>query len=621
MEYLNDMLVDGNLHANNLLTTKNIVYSKDIGNEINDIALDFSVCQNYTIDLRGATYVGANPTIQVGLTGGSVINSQYKVRILQHATLPANLTINLTSASTIQNEIIVESVINIANSVTTVIFDYVADGAAGVYVPINISSNSSGYVENTDYSSTAIITDGDTYTSALSKLDEILGKLIPARPAYLSERTLAVNQTPTTLYKLSDGVSVSVITSAEPTLTLSGSFYNTGGSIVSTINSVVDGIIDLSTATLSNLSLAITKSTENNGFYDVIATLTINTANKSGGALTNSESVHTVVATHDDGTARSSNTVSLRKCLYTAFPVIANPINGVFGATVPTKYVSGLLALNTGDTFVTAASYQNVTYNNGSNQGYYASKVGELSGTSIATTNAISDAITFAEMITYSPNTPQLNTTATILANKFEDGLTVIAKSASPRGLSVGTSITLNGSNQKYLVDSVTSVSAALPYEYDHSVSLLTNDRLMILNGVVQYPSGDRSSYYGGLNYSAITGYRKLVSKSIAVAGYSRIRITLPTPIGFTGAIEATNYQMTVVRSDKPTETYNGNAAYDGVGVVQNGEGCLLLADSTASQKVITFGEVLPAGATAIVTISINSTAKSFGQGITYVAY
>lgn len=627
MDYLSTQDFFENVNIRKQLTTRTVAYTKNASNQINDLVIDFSQCSNYVVDLRGATYVGSNDNIQISIVGGSQNNTRSRLKIIQADTVTTELTVSFVGDGAIRNVAALEYLTNQNAARVAFEFDFISvQGGSNEYVPIGITSAVSPYVEDTDYTSTSIVSTGDSYLQAISKLDAILSRLIPPSPPYINDPsvTLSLLQSTTQLHKLSDGELVPVVTSAEPSFRISAMFVNTGGTINSQFNDVIDGTIDLSTSTLSNLSLSILKGKDATNYYDVITQLTINSANKNDGALANAETLYTVKSEHNDSTARSSNIVSFRKCRATAFPIVANPTDTELIVPTLTRKVSGLSVLGENDEIGVQARYKNVTFNVGDDTGFYPSKVGELSGAGIQTTNVNVDDTAFSDMIANSPDTDIIVTPVAISANAFvEGGLSVTAKSSSPQGTSIGTQISANSGGLKVLVDSVTDVnSGSVQYVFDHSLSLVSTDTLMILNGRIQYPYNDWSSYIDGINYSNISGWRKLTSKVLNVAGFSRIRVTLPSPIGFEGAIEnSNNYRLELTRSDKPGEVYDGNAAYDGVGIVAHNEGCLLLANSTASEKVVTFGEVIPPGVTATITIYLNDISKSFGQGITYVAF
>jgi hypothetical protein len=79
--------------------------------------------------------------------------------------------------------------------------------------------------------------------------------------------------------------------------------------------------------------------------------------------------------------------------------------------------------------------------------------------------------------------------------------------------------------------------------------------------------------------------------------------------VGLVGAVSPWNLEVILLGGSGPTKWVNGNVAYPGIGNpgsgVIDGDPALVIASSTATKKIITFGTIFYTLVTVIVRIGL----------------
>jgi hypothetical protein len=83
-----------------------------------------------------------------------------------------------------------------------------------------------GISENTQYGTPTFINNGDSYTTALGSLDEILGLLAPAKPQNLSTKVLSIDNSYTAIETKSNTSKTNITRNRKPVLRITGGAYN-----------------------------------------------------------------------------------------------------------------------------------------------------------------------------------------------------------------------------------------------------------------------------------------------------------------------------------------------------------------------------------------------------------
>lgn len=489
-----------------------------------------------------------------------------------------------------------------------VAYDYAID-ADDNFVCLGGGAGTGSYVEDNDYSSQEVISTGDTYNVSLSKLDSILGKLIPDLPPLIGDVVLSVSSP--TLYscnRVVDGASVSGVAFSQPiTITHSTQFYDTEQySLVARIDGFAVGSLPLTDGDDSgtNGMLQILSNNAYDGFSDVLqARITLS------GLIANRESRSIVLDINGD----ESNVLSI---FYDELQTLLAPQSTVDTPLYNLTKVSGIPVLRSGDVLSVSSNIRTcVTY-------FYRSIIGLISGTDISNTNITSPS--FAALT--ENDDISVTTNVSILSNKVDTDTTFVSYGVAPNGAHTPTESDIRLSNTRdILTDSISDITK---FGYTHNVNLsdpLADTQLLLFGGVLSYPHTDWNGVESGndlpatgLDYTNLTGDR-YVEFPVSLVNKGTVELNLTSQIGFTNAaIEANTGYSLQMKLDSGA-WLDANSAYDGVGEVLAGEGCLVVSNSTKAKKVLTFGVVTSGTATVRLTLNENSN-HSFTQDTYLVA-
>jgi hypothetical protein len=150
-----------------------------------------------------------------------------------------------------------------------------------------------GISENNDYTSNIFINDGDTYTTTISTLDEILGLLAPAKPGNLSSKSLTVSPiyttTPFSIIQTQSGISRTYITDDTTPIIEITPYTNTPAS-------TNNGVYNSASGTLSS-----TLTIDEGGANTLITTpiITFTAGDESGTSVQDGGNNLSLTVTHD----------------------------------------------------------------------------------------------------------------------------------------------------------------------------------------------------------------------------------------------------------------------------------------------------------------------------------
>lgn len=629
MDFENDIKVDGLIHATETIKADIVDVPITTGaTSLADINIDWSLSNAYVIDLRPIDNSGGNINVNIDLINGASNNIKNKIVILQPTTNSPNIA-NITlrayatqaksTSHTIENVVDIHTAINVHGKKTVLEFDFYDNTYS-----LATALSSGATAENNNYASNNIIVDTESYNQSLSKLDDILGRIAPPSPPYIDDVSVTEQfhgsvTAQAGWLKLSDGTALNNLVFADPTIRVQTFVApDSTGQTDADVGGTSKGVLLHSAfsslpQTLSNLGLTLTKSVFNSLYNAFVATIAL-----TGAQAVPAASAQRTLTVNSNGRSVTFLFYRMTQPTLATIPTITQQLATV--ATIPVSdYVSGIPALTTGSVVTVTAVYNNVSYVE-NNDGCYSATSGRISGTAITTFNVPSASNTL--MAAAAPNSHPIQSNITIAANRYQDNFAINLQGyTAPNGQS-GPSTTITHPTNTVLVDSVTNRSL---FGINHEVPMThvdNNNLLMVLNGLVQYPSADYSNYWNGsaaigaaLNYSSITNDR-YVEFTLSVTAASRVSINIVGGQNFSNsAIESSSaYAIEYERSDVSGAVYNGNVAYPGTGVVANGGGGLDVAASSQHTKVVTFGEVITATVKVRIILKNGSTHK-FSQG------
>lgn len=624
MEFGNTVNVDGKIIASeNIQSISKIVPITPGATSLENTIIDWTKSNTHILDMTNLDLTGGGDTADLIFVRGDASNVRQRLVIVQNDVSPPNhvaltllayATENLLVPHVIVDALELQALINVAGRVTVIEFDFYN----GAYRTLSTS-----YKETNTYSTNNVISDGDTYNISLSKIDDILGKLKPADAPWLDDAETVLSFDASTPAKLgwkvlSDGSEANNLTFVDPIVHLSTFKFDEADSTSATISAISKGSIlnnsfePVLPDTQVNIAMSLTKKVFN-PFSDALdLTLQLQGAN----AVT-PDGVYQDI---DVTSAARNKTFQLLRCVQPSMATAPTYIDLGCDAIPTGNYICGIPVLRATDTLNTTVKFNDISYI-ASADGVYGSTVGKLTSALINATNVDSD--TNAAMLANAPHSPNMSTNVPVLNNVFSENASITAINYIAEIGTNGASTVLTRPVNPIIVDSITNQSL---FGIDHTQPL-TNvaniDKPLVLGGIVQYPKLDYSNVWNGsapqgsLDYSLISNDR-FIEFNINMNQYSRLKVELNNQTGFTNAaIEAgAGFEISLKRADKPAESYNGNAAYDGIGVVGDTEGALDVADSSKSVKMLTFGEVVSTIATVRITLK-NTSNHKFGQNIT----
>lgn len=486
---------------------------------------------------------------------------------------------------------------------------------------INIGTPTDGYYGSGSNGNIAGISAGDKMEDALDKLDSILDKLVPSKPPALNTKTFSLTSQ-YTARKAGTNTSYTTITDIQfPT------FQLVGGMIPA--NSFSDGNNGILTALIDGIDIGnkVLTSIDDTGTYGGLqitgdSDYYIGQSGKAGFWYSILAQINVQSSIDDDLPHTASMSHTLTGTSTPSYFYIDNPATpSIISSAVS---ASGLVYISGVPAYVGGVSSSNVTLFSTSSFGftwrfYNNTRVFAGSGTGITTTNFTLPSSPSAGSIISGSLVVSINSGVT-----SENAAYVITAYNSK-----GTTATYNISNTYYRLDStldtsnrVTSGIGQYPstnygtaFDASINISGSSNEELQMLNGQYRYPVGNYSAALpvSGPNYTSVplgiyNSMRWVTLNLGTVSAASNLTLTITSPTNFNGGGLPISSFALYVRVNGATSTngwIDGNVAYPGVGSpTNNGDPALVVANSTSTVKVVTFGSVTKTG-TVFVRIGI----------------
>ena len=482
---------------------------------------------------------------------------------------------------------------------------------------------------------------GDKTEDAFDKIETILGRLAPAKPANLSTRTLTTNATVFTAYSASGVTPVlysNITLNARPTSSWTFVVATSGSSTTlsfdgdsGVLQAEVDGVVTL--ASQDTLTTSSDAGTYGNliinqdldpyagtfgqqGFWKGFIASVAPTASLPLGP-------HTARLLH----STTGNTPIFTWYLDNAStPSITTITGSSTGGT--TRYVSGVPTLATGETVIIL-----VTGSNAISQFYNSTRIFSVIGNNSVASTANA---TLPSIPPVSASVASASITLTVLSNAFTSASTYTATIFNSAGTSAQSTWTPTApirvdtiSNESARCrsgigwyPSINSTVSGAGAIWTASANLTGSRELQMTNNLYHYPS---SSNYG-TNYP-LPGpdYRGLVAETTAsfpneavrwvtfsgsVNAASNVSVVFNnTNAAFVGTQTTGSMRLYVLVSGTSATNgwIDGATSYPGTGnPTNNGDPALVFGSSTATTKVITFGSSVKTG-TVFVRVGIPS--------------
>lgn len=488
---------------------------------------------------------------------------------------------------------------------------------------INIGLPTDGYYGSGSQGNIAALTQGDKLEDALDKLDVILDKLVPTRPPGLNTKTFQMASS----YSARKAGTNAVYTNVTDIQT--SSFTMVGGEAVT--NAFSNGDSGTLTALIDGASIGskVLTAGDDTGTYDGLQIVSdsdyyAGQSGKSGfwNALIARINVQSAIDDDLPHTASMSHTLTgtaTAAYFYVDNPQTPGPLFGDVAASGVT-YISGVPA------FVGGVSSSAVAFAATASFGftwrfYNSTRVFAGSGTGITATNCpLPSSPAAGSILSGSWSAP-------ILAGSTSENAAYTITAYNSKG---GTA-TLSFANTHYRLDStldttnrVTSGVGQYPptgygtaFDASATLSGSGNEELQMLNGQYRYPTGNYTGSLpvAGPNYTTVpngtyNNMRWVTLNLGSVSAASNLTLTFTNSSNFNaGGSPMTNFALYVrVNGATPTAGWvDGNAAYPGVGTpTNNGDAALVVASSTSTVKLVTFGTNTKTG-TVYVRVGIPS--------------
>jgi hypothetical protein len=442
---------------------------------------------------------------------------------------------------------------------------------------------------------------------ALDKLDVILDKLVPIKPPVLSTKAVTL-VSPYTARMAGTNTSFTNVTDNQ-----TPSFTMVGGMTPS--NAFADGNAGMLTALIDGVGIGSRSLTyaDDTGTYGGLQITAdedyyIGQSGKQGfwNALLAQVNVQNSIDDDLPHTASLSHTLT-GTCspayFYVDNPQTPGPLFGS-NTTSGITYISGVPA------FVGGVSSSAVIFSATASFGftwrfYNNVQVFSVSGTGISTTNC---------------PLPDMPSAGAIISGSWSSIFTAGSTSENASYTitaynSKGGTATLPFTDTHYRIDStldttnrVTSGIGQYPSTgygsaFDASMTLSgsANEELQMLNGQYRYPSGNYTGSLpvAGPNYTTVpagtyNNFRWVTLNLGTVSNASNLTLTFSNNSNFSGGgTPMTNFALQIrVNGSSPTVGWvDGNTAYSGVGSpTNNGDAALVVASSTSTVKLVTFG-------------------------------
>lgn len=481
---------------------------------------------------------------------------------------------------------------------------------------------------------------GDRAEDAFDKIETILGRLAPAKPANLSTRTLTTNATTYTAFTASGATPSSfsnITVTARPTASwtfvaaTSGSGTNLSFDADSgTLQAEVDGVVAPASQDI------FTTASDVGTFGDLIVTADLDPYNGTFGQQGFWKGfIASVAATRS--LALGPHTYRLLHSTTGNTPVFTwyldNPstptVTAVTGSSTggSTRFVSGVPTLATGETVIITTTASNAV-----SQFYNTTRIFSAVGNnSVApSVNATLPVVppTSASLasasitLTIATNAYTPNSTYTVTAHNSA-GTTGTSTWTPPAPIRVDTISNEAARRRSGIgwyppIDSSVSGAGA---PWTASANLTASRELQMTNNLYHYPSASNySTNYplSGPNYIGLTAETtasfpgeavRWATFSSSINAASNLSVVFNSTSNFTGVATSGSMRLYVrVSGSSPTNGWiDGATSYPGTGnPTNNGDPALVFGSSTTTTKIITFGSIVKTGV-AFVRVGIPS--------------
>lgn len=512
---------------------------------------------------------------------------------------------------------------------TAISSSFISGGIVVIGLP---TDGAYGSVTNGNISGVA---SGDIVEDALDKVEVILGKLAPAKPANLSARTLTIQSTYSAISASVGGTYTDIIANTQPSIGWTFS-AGTSGSTTTLTYDGDSGILSCQIDGVTTDSHTMTTASDV-GIYGSLNIVT--DSDPYGGTFGQQNFWKGFIArinpasplTQGMHTGRLLDTISGNTPLYTFR--IDNPstptVSGITGSvTGGNLSVSGVPSLAVGDTITL-----NFTSSKAVSQFYNSTRINQGSSNYTNTVNATlpvtpaTSGSLISSSIALIVATGKYSEATTYVGTSYNSaGTTGTATWTPPANIRIDTvsnefARCRSGTGQYPAIgDGTTQVGAF----WTSSVNLTGSYELQTLNGIYRYPpSVNYAANYpvAGPNYTALGGdpfeSHRWATFTASISAVNQVTVTFNSTTNFTGVATGATMRLYVkVAGSLPTLGWiDGSTAYPGVGnPTSDGDAALIVGSSTTTVKAVNFGSAIKTG-TVYVRIGIpNGSTRTFGS-------
>src|SRR6266403_302379 len=530
-----------------------------------------------------------------------------------------------------------------------------------------------GISENNDYTSNIFINDGDTYTTTISTLDEILGLLAPSKPGNLSTKSLTVSPiyttSPISIIQSKTGTARTYITDDTTPIIEITPYTNTPASTNNGVYNADAGVL--------NSVLIVDQGGSNTTF--TTPGITFTTASEAGQSSIDIDTTHSLTVTDDFDyhfgvvgkqgfwKAFLSRVQILNPLTYypteqhnvsmthsitgtsslTFFiddpstPSITKLLISTTATSPQPRHISGVPSLSTGDIINSQFVLHNAI------KTFYNSKIVNVNSTWTTSVDALETGIK-----TYSSNY-NANINVATLINKYTEDIVLTNNGYNSKYQTITTgnfvqttgAIATTQTSKKMKIDTVsnetirkTSDTSLYPTSgygntFDSTKNIKTaigyTEELLLINGLFRFPSNTDNfttnwpevgpDYSSGMNSSS--GYRWVTFDLGSHSNVPAIRFGFNTPTGFTFDALTTKIldnMKVYVKCGTATAWLDGNLAYNSgsFNVNTNGSGALDIGGSLngTTNRRVTFGGTVSGNIYVRIGIANGITGISFAS-------
>lgn len=529
-----------------------------------------------------------------------------------------------------------------------------------------------GISENNDYTSNIFINDGDSYTSTISTLDEILGLLAPSKPGNLSAKSLTVSPiyitTPISVIQSKTGTARTYITDDTTPIieitpyTNSPASTNNGAynAVAGVLNSVL--IVDQGGANTTYTTPGITFTSASEAGQSSSAgsshTLTVTddfdyhfgVVGKQGfwKAFLSRVQIINPLTYYPTEQHRVSMTHSITGTTSLTFyiddpstPTINSLLVSTTASSPQPRHISGVPSLSTGDTINSQFVLQNAI------KTFYNSVIANVNSAWTTSVDAVESGIK-----TYGSNY-NANINVVTLTNRYTEDIILTNNGYNSKYQTITTgnfaqstgTITTTQTGKKMRIDTVsnetirrTSNTGLYPTTgygntFDSTKNIKTDvgytEELLLINGLFRFPSGSHNfttnwpeagpDYSTGMTTG--TGYRWVTFDLGSHSNVPAVRFGFNTSTGFTFDTLTTKIldnMKVYVKCGTDTAWLDGNLAYNSgsFNVNTNGSGALDIGGSLngTTNRRVTFGGTVSGNIYVRIGIANGITGISFAS-------